>query len=602
MSILLDTSISNILVEKQEQSLPVEVIEFKPNQSYTGCILDNNLHGEGLYVFKRNDENTYYDCLFYCNKIEGYGHVFYRDGSHFQGLFRENKRFGPGVFTYENGQQDAGLWDGFSLIRLSTVVEQSLVPSLGTSTTGKQKMFKYRHFVQVCNERKDRAKDVMENLGAGTKTLKHSDILYSTQVKDKNYVFFNNYKYDEYFFPNNDCEIEVVEEIQQQSKSFHGSFEGTESKTNILLQRHRKRVSLLSDTMNEIKPKLKKIREALKTVTKKIEFCRACCYDAEDENSECPLEDLSQKSLLTNTEDDPGTIAWPMVVDVTPTGDASTLDRSMTSFDTADLNSVSQTMMSRKSFRGPVSTDKDYLDSICYCDEEMDIDSLAILEEQQRELQRDEIFYRTLLENLEPKLRRHLEAVNEPPLNTKRIVVEKLLAWNNETIFKQMLKHGFIHRHSENMVNFPVSSVLGQDRTGFKEAGKHETDCCDFLKACAHGEPLEMIEYLRRKNVNVNVADARGNTAVFYAVSCSRTSSLKTLVNFGANLDAVNDEGLTPLSMAILQYLSFKFRIHDWENAFVPPGPVKEDERFGNESFASISDKVHSRKKLLSVW
>nr|CAH7723332.1 unnamed protein product [Callosobruchus chinensis] len=517
-------------------------------------------------------------------------------------IFRENKRFGPGVFTYENGQQDVGLWEGFSLVRLSTVVDQSLIHCLGTSTTGKQKMFKHRHFVQVCDERTDRAKDIMISLGANVETLEHSDVLYSTQVKDKNHVFFNSYKYDDYFFPSNDCEIEVVEKVQQRSKSPHGSFERRESAKNILLQRHQRRITLLTNTINEIQPKLRKIRDSLKNVNEKIEFCRACCY-AEEENSEHLLENISQKSPK-NTSDEPGTVAWPMIIDGTLTRDSSMVDSSLMSLVTADFSGLSQTTVSQLSSKQPVSVDKDYLDNICYCDEEMDIDSLAVLEEQQRELQKDEFFYRTLVENLEPKLERHLEAINEPPLNTKRIVIEKLLAWNNEKICKQMVKHSFIHRHSESMVSFPVSNVLSQDRIGFKEAGKHERDCCDFLTMCAHGEPLEIIEYVRRRNVNVNVTDARGNTAVFYAISCCKISSLKTLVNFGANLNAVNDEGLTPLNMSILNYLSLKFKIQDWESAFVPPGiPVKEEEeeRFGYQSAVSLPERVRSKKKLFPV-
>ncbi|CAH1986050.1 unnamed protein product [Acanthoscelides obtectus] len=592
--------------EHEVLSLPIEKIEFPPNQRYTGCTLHDNLHGAGHYVFNRNEEVTFYDCLFYCNKIEGYGHIFYKDGSHFQGLFRENKRFGPGVFTYTNGQQDVGLWEGFSLIRLSEMVEPYLVPRLGTTILGKQKMFRNRHLVHVCHERMNRAKDIMINLGADKELVDKSDVLYSTQVKDRNNVFFNNYEYDEYFFPNNDCEIEVVEKPQTRDKhlSTHTLVRETDGKNNILLELHQKRIELLSNTINEVRPKLVQAREDLRAITEKIEFCRACCYVEEENTVQEDENNFSQRSLLTKASDDQGIDVWPLTTDTVLAVDTSVHDLSLLTFDTVDISMLSQSIVtqSRKSSTS-VSSTKEYLDTLCcLCDEEFDVDNLAVLEAQQKDLQRDELFYRTLVENLEPKLQRHLDAVNMPPRNTKRVIVDKLLAWNNEEICKQMVKHGFIHRHSESMVNFLVSNVVGQERKGFNDSGPHEMNCRDFLKICTQGDSLEVIEYIRGKKVNVNVADACGNTAVFYATCCCRTSILKTLINFGANLDAVNDEGLTPLNLCLLHYLAWKYKIVDWEAAFVPPGPLskEEEERYGvNYSTTSLAGGTRSKKKLL---
>lgn len=41
-----------------------------------------------------------------------------------QGLYRRDKRFGPGVFSYPDGCKDVGLWVGERLLKLCAPVEE----------------------------------------------------------------------------------------------------------------------------------------------------------------------------------------------------------------------------------------------------------------------------------------------------------------------------------------------------------------------------------------------------------------------------------------------------------------------------------------------
>ena len=47
----------------------------------------------------------------------------FQSGSSFEGLYKEDERFGPGIFTYENGSQDVGTWHRERLIRLCSTLK-----------------------------------------------------------------------------------------------------------------------------------------------------------------------------------------------------------------------------------------------------------------------------------------------------------------------------------------------------------------------------------------------------------------------------------------------------------------------------------------------
>lgn len=115
------------------------------HQKYIGEVLHGNLHRHGFY-FIEEGEKIFYDGLFYANKLEGYAQIFYNDGSDFQGLFKNNLRFGPGILTYPNGEQDVGLWEGQHMTRIGSLNEDNLTPRLAITPTGQLKLLKHRYF------------------------------------------------------------------------------------------------------------------------------------------------------------------------------------------------------------------------------------------------------------------------------------------------------------------------------------------------------------------------------------------------------------------------------------------------------------------------
>ncbi|XP_051695299.1 ankyrin repeat and MYND domain-containing protein 1 isoform X4 [Oryctolagus cuniculus] len=85
-------------------------------ESYRGQFYRDHCHGLGTYVWP---DGSSFTGTFYLSRREGYG-TMYMKTRVFQGLYRADERFGPGVETYPDGSQDVGLWFREHLIKLCT--------------------------------------------------------------------------------------------------------------------------------------------------------------------------------------------------------------------------------------------------------------------------------------------------------------------------------------------------------------------------------------------------------------------------------------------------------------------------------------------------
>ncbi|XP_077011736.1 ankyrin repeat and MYND domain-containing protein 1 isoform X4 [Tamandua tetradactyla] len=83
-------------------------------ESYRGQFYQDHRHGWGTYAWPDGSSFTGSFCL---SQREGYGTMHLR-GRWFQGLYKADERFGPGIETYADGSQDVGLWFRDHLIRL----------------------------------------------------------------------------------------------------------------------------------------------------------------------------------------------------------------------------------------------------------------------------------------------------------------------------------------------------------------------------------------------------------------------------------------------------------------------------------------------------
>ncbi|XP_050298367.1 uncharacterized protein LOC126737495 isoform X2 [Anthonomus grandis grandis] len=532
--------------------------------SYEGIVVNGNLHGWGLYYTQRGSQRYFYDAQFYINKLEGYGEIFYENGSYFQGLFKKQLRYGPGVLTYPNGSQDVGFWNGFKLIRLTCVVGNDLVPKIANTQLGRSKLMCNRYLVQLENNNfmEEHVFPSMEE-----KPSKYLDQVHNIDVRNPNSLFFHKKFYDEQFFRGEECTINVVVEDG-----------GTSTPEYIDEALFQERTTILRRKIKEVSDSWETFAALKKNLIDKVEQCRVCCKDQVSQ-AENTIQEEEEEEEQLNVADSVSPIAFKLVAtSETPTEsifDSQLLvGRSGLIFQPVE---VSQTHSNIEPVPALMSKESQvevgpFREFTCSCEEEI-TDDLQYMEDQLENISRQELYYRNIRDELQKKLNKMIETeekTNQTKFQYKKVKVNELWAWNNEETLIEMQKHCFRHRNSEDMVNFDVPSLILGERKTFGPTGEHEELCQKFLLACSKGNKNFVKKCLRQDQVHPNVTDARGNSGMFFAASKNQQNVISILTNFGGKLDQLNDEQLTPLSMTLLQYICVKNNCEDWEKAFLP--------------------------------
>ncbi|XP_069459098.1 ankyrin repeat and MYND domain-containing protein 1 isoform X14 [Ovis canadensis] len=92
------------------------------SESYHGQFYRDHRHGLGTYMWP---DGSSFTGMFYLSAREGYGTMYLKERL-FQGLYKADERFGPGVETYRDGSQDVGLWFRDHLLKLCVEIPNSL--------------------------------------------------------------------------------------------------------------------------------------------------------------------------------------------------------------------------------------------------------------------------------------------------------------------------------------------------------------------------------------------------------------------------------------------------------------------------------------------
>ncbi|XP_048519753.1 uncharacterized protein LOC109545364 isoform X2 [Dendroctonus ponderosae] len=515
--------------------------------SYEGSVLLNNLHGSGFYFAQQNGEKFFYDGLFYANKLEGYSQVFYENGTHFQGLFQKHRRFGPGILTHPDGTQDVGFWNGFFLSRLACVIGGNSVPSLASSAAAKTKLLCTKYMVPLNQNENDLVQLALEHLGVGSDedNVDFSGV-FNEEIRNPNSLFFHTQLFDEHFFGSDNCTIKVFhQELADEEEEEMSSVDGQ-----------------AVERMENLKRKIHEVNETLQTfivirqsLERRVNKCKNCCSRQQPAERSEKLQAKEQLYTLTQKTHEAAK-NFPS-------------ENSSQSLEiVADINAEDI-----EDFNLPASTAQlaNYSDG-CACAEEEGAVDLENLEEQLQNIWCQEIFYRNIRDELAKKLDRLVERTSTKPETGafKLVHVNEVWAWNNENSLISMQKHAFKHRHSEDMVNFSVPSLILGNRKEFGAAGAHEEIGQKFLMACHKGKKGFVSECLRNNKIDSNLSDSRGNSGMFFAAASNQQDIIAILTNFGAKVDQLNDEQLTPLSLCFLKYIAQKNSCKDWEKAFLP--------------------------------
>lgn len=122
-----------------------------------------------------------------------------------------------------------------------------------------------------------------------------------------------------------------------------------------------------------------------------------------------------------------------------------------------------------------------------------------------------------------------VESVMALPMSDQDLEQEmedNIMAWNNTASCIAMQMNILRHRAAQSTVGFDVDLVVAGDR-GSSDRGVIEIASERFILAADAGDLTTVTQLLNNGDVNVDVADSRGYTALFAAVVCINFVSLE---------------------------------------------------------------------------
>ncbi|CAM4741637.1 unnamed protein product [Rotaria magnacalcarata] len=147
-------------------------------------------------------------------------------------------------------------------------------------------------------------------------------------------------------------------------------------------------------------------------------------------------------------------------------------------------------------------------------------------------------------------------------LNNDDILKEKILTEHiadimppNET-FEQTQLYYYINKFwpLKQRATFPIDEILSNTRSCFPNPGPLENSSMFLFESAFHGKTKTVRELLMHRQVYVDVCDSRGLTALHLAVYNVQINVVNLLLDFGANVNQLSDDGLTSLAIAFLLY------------------------------------------------
>ncbi|XP_065925603.1 ankyrin repeat and MYND domain-containing protein 1 isoform X10 [Magallana gigas] len=156
---------------------------------------------------------------------------------------------------------------------------------------------------------------------------------------------------------------------------------------------------------------------------------------------------------------------------------------------------------------------------------------------------------------------------------------EKVVAINRTPGMIEIQKHVHRHRNREKSMSFDVQEVMKGSRGGnFKQRGPLETASEELIMAAAQGDVKKVEDLLTSGKVHPDVADKNGHTALIGASVNWQTDVINVLLNNGANVNQLNDEGCSALSAGTIFFYPVEgFRYNIAERYLdVPSSPDKK--------------------------
>ncbi|XP_070173269.1 ankyrin repeat and MYND domain-containing protein 1-like isoform X2 [Littorina saxatilis] len=152
-----------------------------------------------------------------------------------------------------------------------------------------------------------------------------------------------------------------------------------------------------------------------------------------------------------------------------------------------------------------------------------------------------------------------------------------LKVWNKSPMLVNIQMHIHEHRRAANSVGFNVEKVLKFDRSGFKSRGPLEQASEELIKMAAAGNFLRVEELLNSGTVHPDVADKEGHTALIGATVNWHQDTINVLLNHGADVNQLNNEGVSALAAGTIFYYPVESFHYNIAERYMEKPPAVED-------------------------
>ncbi|XP_048019884.1 ankyrin repeat and MYND domain-containing protein 1 isoform X1 [Megalobrama amblycephala] len=122
------------------------------------------------------------------------------------------------------------------------------------------------------------------------------------------------------------------------------------------------------------------------------------------------------------------------------------------------------------------------------------------------------------------------------------------------TLQQRMNAHIQRHRFETETLDWDVTAVLNMNRTQFGPKGPLELNSEKLIKEASHGECRNVYRILRDGKVHPDVSDAQGHTALIAATVHCHDDVIHMLLDSGADVNKLNDEGMSALAVCNVLY------------------------------------------------
>ncbi|GCC20465.1 hypothetical protein chiPu_0019025 [Chiloscyllium punctatum] len=132
--------------------------------------------------------------------------------------------------------------------------------------------------------------------------------------------------------------------------------------------------------------------------------------------------------------------------------------------------------------------------------------------------------------------------------------IVKLPIVNQTPLLVQMQIHIYRHRHAEAMLSWDVAAVIAGNREGFGPRGPLECSSEQLITEAGEGNQETVLKILKTNLVSADVADVNGHFSLIGAAAVCNDSIINLLLDNGANVNKLNNEGISALNYSCIHY------------------------------------------------